>query len=151
MQILFITQVNSATFDKFLIAMIRTQKSLHNWNEFLVDVLKMTKKSGKIDCQYFLKKYPPESISKTVPAWVTYKEDRIVSDFIDKLGKKKINFIGTNKDKIEFVFRFILGQLGHDWEATIMMIWEMLGTGKSLNIKKLNKEMKNFDYLNLFE
>ena len=51
----------------------------------------------------------------------------------------------------EFILRFILGQLGHDWEQTIMMIWEMLGEDNSLFIDKLNKEMKNFDYLGIFE
>jgi len=47
--------------------------------------------------------------------------------------------------------RFLLGQLGHDWEWTIMMIWEMLGNENGINVKQLNEEMKNFDYLGLFQ
>jgi len=76
--------------------------------------------------------------------------DKIVNDFIDDLETKKIIFEGTNKEISEFVMRFILGQLGHDWEQTIMMIWEILGDKSTLNLKELNQEMKNFDYLNLF-
>lgn len=76
--------------------------------------------------------------------------DKIVNDFIDDLETKKIIFEGTNKEISEFVMRFILEQLGHDWEQTIMMIWEILGDKSTLNLKELNQEMKNFDYLNLF-
>lgn len=137
--------------NQFLISLIRTQKSLHGWRDFLVDVLDQVKESNKIDVKYFNVKYPPESISKETPAWVTYEEDKIVSDFIDELRTRKIDFIGTDEEISEFILRFILGQLSHDWEQTIMMIWEMLGNENSINVKQLNEEMKNFDYLKLFK
>lgn len=47
--------------------------------------------------------------------------------------------------------RFILGQLGYDWEQTIMMTWEMLGDKDKLSLKETNQELKKFDYLKLFE
>jgi len=57
-----------------------------------------------------------------------------------------------NKDFYKiFILRFILGQLDNDWESTILMIWELLGNGDTLIMKNLNNEMKNFDYLKLFE
>lgn len=135
----------------FLVSLIRTQKSLHGWRDFLVDVLNEMKKSSKIDVEYFNAKYSPESISKETPAWVTYEEDKIVSDFIDELETRKIDFIGNDDEISEFILRFILGQLSYDWEQTIMMIWEMLGDGNKLSVRELNKELKNFDYLRLFE
>lgn len=137
--------------NQFLTALIRTQKSLHDWRDFLIDVLKQVKKTNKIDVKFFNSKYPPESVDKKTPAWVTYVEDKIVSDFIDQLATRKVDFIGTNEEVSEFVFRFILGQLAHDWEQTIMMIWEMLGNDNKLNIRMLNEELKNFDYLKLFK
>ena len=82
---------------------------------------------------------------------MTYEEDKIVSDFIDELATKKVDFEGSDLKIGEFVLRFILGQLGHDWEGTIMMVWEMLGDGDKLNLRELNQEMRNFDYLKLFE
>lgn len=136
--------------NQFLIMLIRTQKSLHEWRQFLSDTLDQAR-GGVINTKFLNQKYPPDSISKDIPAWVTYEEDRLVSDFIDELETRKIDFQGTDDEISEFVVRFILGQLGHDWESTIIMIWEMLGDSDKLNIKELNQEMRNFDYLKLFE
>lgn len=130
---------------------IRENQNKDDWRNMLMDILKQVEETNAIDTILLNKKYPPQSISKDIPAWVTYEEDKIVNDFIDDLETKKITFEGTNKEISEFVMRFILGQLGHDWEQTIMMIWEMLGDQNTLNLKELNQEMKNFDYLHLFE
>jgi len=145
-------QITGSGEDKnqFLITLIRTQKSLHNWKDFLKDTLNQIKSSGIINTKELNEKYPPESISKDIPQWVTYEEDKIVSDFIDELSTKKIDFLGTDQEISEFVLRFILGQLGHDWEQTIMMIWEMLGDENKVYVKDLSQELKNFDYLKIF-
>jgi len=137
--------------NQFLVTLIRTQKALHDWRDMLIDVLKQVKEKNSIDSALFNKKYPPESIGKDIPAWVTYKGDKIVSDFIDGFGAKKIIFQGTDEEISEFVIRFILGQLGHDWEQTIIMIWEMMGDKNEISLKELNEEMKNFDYLKIFQ
>ncbi|MBI2065950.1 hypothetical protein HYT60_00350 [Candidatus Woesebacteria bacterium] len=137
--------------NKFLIVLIRTQKSLHDWRDFLKDMLTQIMHNGVIDTKSLNEKYPPESISKEKPAWVTYEEDKIVNNFIDELAIRKVKFVGTDEEIAEFAMRFLLGQLGHDWEWTIMMIWEMLGNENSINVKQLNEEMKNFDYLGLFK
>lgn len=134
---------------QFLTTLIRTQKSLQNWRDMLKDILEQIK-IGTIDTSLLNDKYPPESISKDTPAWVTYQEDKIVNNFIDELATRKIEFVGSDQEVGEFVARFILGQLGHDWEQTIMMIWEMLGDEETLDVKVLNKEMENFDYLKIF-
>lgn len=136
--------------NQFLIALIRTQKSLHGWRELLEDTLEQVKLNNTIDIPILNNKYSPKSIAKDIPNWVTYEEDKIVSNFIDELSERKIDFIGTDEEISEFVMRFILGQLGHDWEQTIMMIWEMLGAESSISVKELNSELKNFDYMKLF-
>jgi len=136
---------------KYLITLIRTQKSLNDWRALLVDTFAQVKETNIIDTKPLCQKYPPESISKDEPSWVTYEEDRIVSNFIDSLETRKIGFIGTDIEKGEFVMRFILGQLGLDWEQTIILIWEMLGDDSKIDIKELNKELNHFDYLHLFE
>ena len=137
--------------NQFLITLIRTQKALHDWRDFLIDTFDQIKRNNTIDTLTLIKKYPPSCISKEKPEWVTYEEDRIVSDFIDELETKKIDFLGSDQEIAEFLVRFTLGQLGHDWEWTIMMIWEMLGNEDSLSLEELNQELKNFDYLNLFK
>ncbi|MEI7579342.1 MAG: hypothetical protein WCJ58_04880 [bacterium] len=140
-----------AEINHFLILLIRTQKSLNDWREPLKYLFKHLQKSNSIDVTAFNIKYPSDSIGKDIPAWVTYEDDKIVSDFIDELATRKITFVGTNLETSEFVLRFSLGQLGHDWEQTIMMIWEMLGHESELSIKALNIELRNFDYLKIFE
>lgn len=134
----------------FLIALIRTQKSLHDYRPILKDTLNHIKQSGTIDMKMLHEKYPPESISHDTPAWVTYKGDKIVNDFIDSLADRTIKFVGTDEEISEFILRFILGQLGHDWESTILMLWEMLGERNILLVKEPNQEMKNFDYCGVF-
>lgn len=141
---------NNEDKNQFLITLIRTQKALHDWRDFPKETLDQVSNSSLIDTRLLNTKYPPESISKDEPEWVTYDEDRIVSNFIDELETRKIDFIGDSREFSEFIFRFILGQLGHDWEGTIMMIWEMLEDEDSLSLKELNNEMKNFDYLKIF-
>lgn len=136
--------------NKYIIALIRTQKSLHDWRDFLKDTFAQIKQAGSIDTKLLNEKYPAQSIDKGVPDWVTYKGDKLVNDFIDELETRKIAFIGTDKEMSEFVMRYMLGQLGMDWEQTIYMIWEMLGEEDKLSIKGLNEEMKNFDYLKIF-
>ena len=137
--------------NKYLVVLIRTQKSLHDWQQLPKDTLDQVKKIGAIDVASLVNKYPAQSISKKIPEWVTYPEDKIVSDFIDELDGKKLDFIGKDEEISEFILRFILGQLGHDWESTILMIWEMLGEDKTLSLASLNKEMRNFDYLHIFK
>lgn len=145
-------KLSGASEDKnsYLIALIRTQKSLHDWRDLLKDTLAQVKKTGTINTTLLHEKFPPESVSKEKPAWITYEEDQIVNDFIDELESKRVTFIGSDRDMSEFIVRFILGQLGHDWESTIMMIWELLGESNVLNLKELNDEMKHFDYSGLF-
>ena len=135
----------------FLITLIRTQKTLNDWRDLLKDILKQISDKNIIHTIVLNKKYPPSSIGNNVPDWVTYEEDKIVNNFIDELETRRINFEGTNDEISEFVIRFILGQLGHDWEQTILMIWEMLGKENTISLEKLNDEMKNFDYLKLFK
>jgi hypothetical protein len=137
--------------NQYLVMLVRTQKSLHGWEEFLKDTLDQIKTTGVIDAKFFIEKYPSDSVSKNVPAWVTYEEDKIVSRFIDELATRNVDFIGSDEEIGEFILRFILGQLGHDWESTILMIWEMLGDENTINIHDVNNEMMNFDYLKLFE
>ncbi len=136
--------------NQFLVTLIRTQKALDDWRNMAIDVLRQVKETNSIDTVLLNNKYPPESIAKDKPAWITYEEDKIVSDFIDQLADKKIYFIGSNKEMSELVIRFILGQLGHDWEQTILLIWEMLGDQDTIELIELNKEFQNFDYLRLF-
>ncbi|PJE62537.1 hypothetical protein COU88_04565 [Candidatus Roizmanbacteria bacterium CG10_big_fil_rev_8_21_14_0_10_39_6] len=135
----------------YLVALIRTQKSLNDWRGLLKDTLSQVEKNKSIDTLGLSKMYPPESISMDIPEWVTYPPDKIVSDFIDALATKYVRFNGSNIEISEFILRFILGQLSHDWECTIMMVWEMLGDSKELNVRDLNREMRNFDYMKLFE
>lgn len=137
--------------NKYITMLIRTQKSVHDWRDFLKDTLNQIKETGNIDALSLVTKYPHSGISKEVPEWATYPADKVVSDFIDELATREIKFVGSNEEIGEFILRFILGQLGEDWESTILMIWEMLGDGNTLHVKHLNNEMKNFDYLKMFE
>lgn len=137
--------------NQFLTLLLRTQKAKHGWRESLLEIITQIEKTKKIDTIAFIKNHPPSSIKKDSPSWVTYKEDKIVSKFIDELATRKIDFQGTEREISEFTVRFVLGQLGNDWESTIMMVWEMLGDKKKISVKQLNKEMGNFDYLKIFE
>ena len=137
--------------DKYLIALIRTQKSLHDYRPILKDTLEQIKKANNIDAMLIQTKYPPDSVSRETPAWVTYKGDTIVNDFIDSLSVRTITFVGSETEMGEFVLRFILSQLGHDWESAILMVWEMLGEGNTLVMRELNEELKKFDYCGVFQ
>ena len=137
--------------NQFLITLIRTQKSLHDWRDFLKEAMEQVKTNGNIITKELNQKYPPESISKEVPGWVTYEDDKIANDFIDVLESRKIQFKGENSEIGEFVLRFILGQLGSDWVQTVEVVWEMLGDKNIISVKDLNNEFRNLDYCHLFK
>ena len=139
-----------ADINQFLTTLIRTQKSLHDWRDFPRDILAQIRDFNRIDTVDLNRKYPPEIIAKDMPEWATYEGDKIVSNFIDDLEVKQVQFMGKGQEITEFILRFILGQLGHDWEQTIFMIYEMLGNGKQLQVSELNREMEDFDYCKLF-
>lgn len=141
---------NQAEINQFIITLIRSQKAFQGWRNFLKEVLSQVKENNSIDVRVLNKKYPSKCIKKGLVKWATYKEDKIVSSFLDQLAIKEIRFIGSEKEKVEFVLRFILGQLGHDWEQTILMIWEIVGKRDEIKISRLNKEFRNFDYLGIF-
>lgn len=69
---------------------IRENQNKDDWRNMLMDILKQVEETNAIDTILLNKKYPPQSISKDIPAWVTYEEDKIVNDFIDDLETKKI-------------------------------------------------------------
>ena len=140
---------NRDDINLFLKTLIRTQKALHDWRAMLEDIVAQIRESDIIKTAELNQKYPPESIGKDVPAWVTYHEDKTVSDFIDELETRKVKFVGTESEVSEFIIRFLLGQLGNDWEFTIFMIWEMLGDHDKVKLADLNLELINFDYLHL--
>jgi len=136
--------------NKYLTMLIRSQKAFNNWRDLPKDTISQINLNGNIDAAFLNKKYPPSWISREIPAWATYQEDKLVSDFIDELETRKVNFIGTDQQTGEFILRFILGQLG-DWEVTILMISEMLGSANEIRLSDLNNELKNFDYAKLFK
>ena len=115
------------------------------------DTFEQIKKSGSIDAATWIRKYASVDTGNEEPAWATYPGDKIVSKFMDEIATRNVAFVGTESEFGEFIFRYALGQLSNDWESTILMIWEMLGDGTTLNVKDLNNEMKHFDYLKIFE
>lgn len=140
---------DSNNINLFLTTLIRSQKSLHDWREMLIDIVDQIKNTNCVDTVILNEKFPPQSIGKDIPKWVIYEEDEIINNFIDKLEHQEIKFSGTESQMAEFITRFILGQLGNDWKLTIGMIHEMLGDNDKLDIKSLNDELRTFDYLNL--
>ena len=90
--------------NQFLTTLIRTQKSLHDWRDFPKKLIEQIRYHNQINTVSLNKKYPPEIITKDVPEWATYEEDKIVSNFIDELGIKQIQYLGTRREIAELVF-----------------------------------------------
>src|SRR3990167_8389736 len=59
-----IIAAHSEEIDAYLTMLIRTQKSLHDWRDFLKETLSEIDEKGTITVKPLLLKYPPESIDK---------------------------------------------------------------------------------------
>ncbi len=132
--------------NQFLKLLIQSQK-MHDWRKFLKIVLKSIS-SKQIDIPKILKhKF---QVPKDYEKWVVYKEHVEITDFLDSLRKKQIQFIGSSKEIIEFILRFILAQLLLDWKSSIHAIKEVMGKRSKIKLKFLNKILSEFDYTNVF-
>lgn len=133
--------------NQFLKLLIQSQK-MDNWRKFLRIVLKFIS-TKQINISEILKlKF---RIPKGYDRWVVYREDREVSDFIDKLGKRQLQFLGSDKEIVEFTLRFTLAQLLLDWRSSLYALKEIIGKKSKIKLKSLNKVLSEFDYTEVFK
>ena len=133
--------------NEFLKSLIQSQK-MDNWRKFFRTVLKSIS-SRQIDVPKILKQKFP--IPKGYEKWVVFREDREVSDFLDNLEKRQLQFMGSNKEIFEFILRFILTQLLLDWKSSLYALKETIGKNSRIRLKSLNKVLSEFDYTNVFK
>ncbi len=133
--------------NRFLRILIQSQK-MHDWRKFLKIVLKSIS-SKQINVSKILKQ--EFKIPKGYEKWVVYREHIEITDFLDALGRKQIQFIGNKREITEFILRFILAQLLLDWKSSIYAVKEVIGKKSTVKLKSLNNVLSEFDYTNIFK
>jgi hypothetical protein len=132
--------------NEFLKLLIQSQK-MDDWRKFFRIVLKSISLK-QIDVPKILKQ--EFQIPKGYERWVVFREDREVSDFLDKFSKKRLQFIGSNKEIVEFILKFILAQLLLDWKSSLYALKETIGRNSKIKLKSLNNVLSEFDYTHVF-
>ncbi len=131
---------------QFLKLLIQSQK-MHDWRKFLKIVLKSVS-SKQINIPKILDY--EFKVPKGYEKWVVYKEHVEITDFLDSLRKRQIQFIGSDKEIVEFILRFILAQLLLDWKGSLYVMKEIIDKKSKIKLNSLNKILSEFDYTNVF-
>lgn len=90
----------------------------------------------------------PKGVDKS---WAIFIQDKQLCLLIDKLNLKKVDYVGTKSDVLEFVARFLLTQLLQDWRGPKMMIVIESLKNKKISIKRINQLLKYWDFTNEFK
>ncbi len=135
---------------EFIKLLMVTQK-MKKYRVFRDMVLKDIQKKKIVDTPLLItegkKLKVPKGIDKS---WAVFKQDQRLCVLIDMLVAKKVEYIGTKKEVIEFVSRFLLTQLLQDWRGPKMMVvMESLKT-KMVSLKRLNSFLKYWDFIHIF-
>lgn len=133
--------------NQFLKLLIQSQK-MDNWRKFLKIVLKSIYLKQINTTKILKQKFP---IPKGYGRWVIFREHKEISDFLDNFEKKNLQFIGNNKEIVEFVLRYILAQLLLEWKSSIYAMKEIIGNSLRIRLRLLNKVLSEFDYTNVFD
>jgi len=133
--------------NEFLRLLVQSQK-MDNWRNFLRIILKSLS-SKQIDIPKILKQ--KFRIPKGYENWVVRREHRELSNFLDRFGKEQLQFIGSDKETVEFILRFTLAQQLLDWKGSLLAIKEVIDGKSQVTLKSLNKVLSEFDYTNVFE
>lgn len=135
---------------KFIKLLIVTQK-MKKYRIFRDIVLEGIKNKGIIDTQHLIKEGKKLKIPKGIDkSWAIFKQDQRLCILIDILVKSKVEYIGNKNDIIEFISRFLLTQLLQDWRGPKMMVVKESIKSRRVGIKKLNKLLKYWDFIGIF-
>lgn len=132
--------------NEFLKLLIQSQK-MDNWRKFLRIILKSIS-SKQIDIPKILKQ--KFQIPKDYEKWVIHREHKELSNFLDKLGKRRPHFIGSDEETVEFILRFTLAQQLLDWKGSLLAIKEIINKKSQVKLKHLSKILSEFDYTRVF-
>lgn len=133
--------------NEFLKLLIQSQK-MDNWRKFFRIVLKPVSSKQIVIPRILKQKF---QIPKGYKRWVVFREDREVSDFLDNFEKRRLQFIGSDKEIVEFILRFILTQLLLDWKSSLHALKKFIGKNSKIKLKSLNKVLSEFDYTDVFK
>ncbi|MBI3190993.1 hypothetical protein HYZ41_04805 [archaeon] len=132
----------------FLKLLILSQKS-KDYRKFR-DVVVSGLKKNELDTSKILSKSHNILLQNADKTWAVFMQDKRICKMIDDLSVRKIEFIGTDREIVEFSIRFILSQLLQDWRGPLMAVLTECKE-KKVNISKLNSLLKIWDYTKIFQ
>lgn len=134
-----------------LIKLLIVTQKMKKYRIFRDIVLRNIKRKEIIDTQYLIKEGKKLKIPKGIDkSWAIFKQDQRLCILIDKLVKSRVGYIGSKKDIIEFIARFLLTQLLQDWRGPKMMVIKEGIKSSKVSLKKLNKLLRYWDFTGIF-
>ncbi len=142
------TRKEISEFIKFLIV----AQIMKKYRVFRDMVLKDIQKKKALDTPYLVARGSVLKIPKGIDkSWAIFKQDQRLCVLVDRLVRKKVSYVGTDKEVIEFIARFLLTQLLQDWRGPKMMVViESLNT-KQVQLKHLNCNLRCWDFTHIFK
>ena len=132
----------------FFKSLIKSQKS-KNWKPFLKQIVRQLRKR-KLDI-FSLNKNASLEYKKGIEKWAVFTQDKRLCLMVDKAINRKIYYLGTEKQLIEFIVRYILSQLLQDWRGAKMMILINSLKSNKVRLSSLNSSLSKWDFTRIFK
>ncbi len=134
-------------FTKLLIVSTKMKK----WRTFILPIVRMLKK-GVLHLPNLILRGNKLTLRKGIDrSWAIYTQDERLCLALDKVAAKKVHYIGTARELVEFICRFLLTELLQDWRGPKMMLATESVKRKSVRLERLNALLALWDFTSIFE
>lgn len=141
-------ETDQSTTDLFFKNLIKSQKA-KNWKPFLKMIVNQLRKR-KLDLFKLNKKAESLEYNKGIEKWAIFTQDKRLCLMVDKSVVKKVHYIGTKKQLVEFIIRYTLAQLLQDWRGPKMMLLVNSLKSDKIRISSLNNSLGKWDFTGIF-
>lgn len=132
------------------IKLLVVSTKLKKWRTFVLPVVEGLKK-GMLDAPQLVAKGSRFKMKKGIDrSWAVYTQDERLCLAIDKFSARRVHYVGTKGELVEFVGRFLLTELLQDWRGPKMMVAMESVKGKTVRLNRLNRLLALWDFTGVF-
>ncbi|MFA6098672.1 MAG: hypothetical protein WCV50_02765 [Patescibacteria group bacterium] len=135
--------------DEFILKLMLSLK-LKKWRALVIPTITGLAK-GTLNAATLLVQARKLKIKKGIDrSWAIYTQDKRLCLIIDKLAAKKVHYVGSRKDFVEFICRFLLTEFLQDWRGSKIMVALESLKRKNVSLKHLNNLLALWDFTGIF-
>ncbi len=131
-----------------LIKTILISQCYYNYRKIRDRIIEELDRNNRINSSNILKTVETVDIDCS---WAVFRQDKEICDMCKKLKGKDVMYDGNNYTYSEFIIRFLLTQLMHDWRGPLIYVLKTSLENKRVNVPLLNAYLALWDFTNIFD